>query len=467
MRVIVVIGFYCLFSFISFCIADDKIEWIDYCAKINKACKPPGVPDSENALPLLQQAAALYVKPSGIAQEIEYKYYTTGKEIPYSDLTEQQRKGFTEWHKANQPAWKKIVEASMKDHFWQKYQYSIKEDAEKYRTFKDVIDVPLEYMSGLIDILRMCESMTREYIAQGNYKKAVNVYVAIIKVACVIRHARVSRLEQLFSEAYMLAGYENLLDILGDTNLTKDDIHNIEKSLAGLKASIRPALHTAIEDMLDRSLIQNMFSIDRAVHKTIPYANVEKYHDIFDSYSSMFRDEEIPGWKVIAKDHANYSEVMHVLEKLEERNSTFTNLTPYQIYRQNLDDIISENETTKYYVCFMHNVFMRKKHPDIFWRSRLYHEAVPVVVALKRWQFDKGSYPQTLNELVAAGYIKQVPEDPFSNGKIKYQKNGADFLLYSKGHNMKDDGGTREIDEEHREKDWVFWPIENKNTSTQ
>jgi hypothetical protein len=459
-----IVLFYGLFSFISFCFADDKIEWIDYCAKINQAVKPPGVPDSGNAHPLLQQAAALYVEPNGIARKIWDEYYHTGKVIPYNDLTEYQRKGLSKWYYANQPAWEKIVEASEKDYYWQIYKYY--ENIDTNRCFKDTIDVPLGYLSGLNNINHMCEFMTREYVAQSNYRKAVDVYAAIIKVGCVIRHARVSLSEQLIGEAYMLVGYEKLLDILDDASLTKDDIQYIKISLAELKASIRPAVYSGVEDMFTRSLIQNMFSIDRVVHKTIPYANLEKYHDGFDMLFSFY-GKKAPDWKVVAKEHANYYEVMRILKKLEETNSKLAYLTPYQRSRHNLEDIISEDEITKYYVCRGHSAFLYESGSVLLWRSRLYLEAVIVVVALKHWQFDKGFFPQTLDELVTAGYLRQIPEDLYSDGKIKYKKKGKSFLLYSNGFNMKDDGGSREMDEESQEKDLVFWPVAHKDTSTQ
>jgi hypothetical protein len=64
-------------------------------------------------------------------------------------------------------------------------------------------------------------------------------------------------------------------------------------------------------------------------------------------------------------------------------------------------------------------------------------------VALRRYRADRGRYPGRLDEL-APTYLKTVPIDPFGQGKpLRYKavSGGKNFLLYSIGMNMKDDGG--------------------------
>lgn len=64
-------------------------------------------------------------------------------------------------------------------------------------------------------------------------------------------------------------------------------------------------------------------------------------------------------------------------------------------------------------------------------------------VALRRYRFDYDSYPASLKQL-SPKYLKKVPVDPFGQGKplcYKPLENGQDFLLYSRGKNLKDDGG--------------------------
>jgi hypothetical protein len=65
-------------------------------------------------------------------------------------------------------------------------------------------------------------------------------------------------------------------------------------------------------------------------------------------------------------------------------------------------------------------------------------------VALRRYRFGHGRYPDTLSALVPA-YLKEEPIDPFGLGKpLRYKPlgEGRTFLLYSLGLNLKDDGGA-------------------------
>ena len=64
-----------------------------------------------------------------------------------------------------------------------------------------------------------------------------------------------------------------------------------------------------------------------------------------------------------------------------------------------------------------------------------------------------------------------MPGDPFAKDPLKYSRKGDDFILYSIGADMKDDGGRigrkngillKRInggDWIADEGDWVFWPL--------
>ena len=51
---------------------------------------------------------------------------------------------------------------------------------------------------------------------------------------------------------------------------------------------------------------------------------------------------------------------------------------------------------------------------DISHRCKIDTEALITTLALLRYKAEKNEYPATLEELAAAGYIKEVPIDPFS-----------------------------------------------------
>jgi hypothetical protein len=65
-------------------------------------------------------------------------------------------------------------------------------------------------------------------------------------------------------------------------------------------------------------------------------------------------------------------------------------------------------------------------------------------VAIRRYRLDHGTYPAKLPDLIPQ-YLKKAPTDPFGLGKpLRYKplKNGSQFLLYSFGLDLNNDGGT-------------------------
>lgn len=100
-------------------------------------------------------------------------------------------------------------------------------------------------------------------------------------------------------------------------------------------------------------------------------------------------------------------------------------------------------------------------------QGRALHQATLTVLALHRYKREKGVYPETLDNLVSAGYLKQVPEDPYTAGPLVYRVTGDAFTLYSVASNFADDSGTPIADDgwdpDPRGKaggDHVFWPVQ-------
>jgi hypothetical protein len=70
-----------------------------------------------------------------------------------------------------------------------------------------------------------------------------------------------------------------------------------------------------------------------------------------------------------------------------------------------------------------------------------------VQLALQAFSVEHGAYPATLEVLVNAGYLPQLPTDPFAlSGSFHYSRKGAGYLLYSLGPDGKDDGGKPIMD---------------------
>ncbi len=87
-------------------------------------------------------------------------------------------------------------------------------------------------------------------------------------------------------------------------------------------------------------------------------------------------------------------------------------------------------------------VFVRARAASC--RSEAITTLLQTEVALRRYKLDHGRYPDRLKQLAPA-YLRAVPIDPFGRGKpLRYKplKGGSEYLLYSLGQDMRDDGGA-------------------------
>jgi cytochrome c biogenesis protein CcmG/thiol:disulfide interchange protein DsbE len=95
--------------------------------------------------------------------------------------------------------------------------------------------------------------------------------------------------------------------------------------------------------------------------------------------------------------------------------------------------------------------------------SRTETKALITALAILRYNNDKNGYPATLSQLILAGYLKELPIDPFSDKPLVYRRTQDSFILYSYGADFDDDGGQHSnwgLGEKGG--DQVFWPVEKR-----
>jgi len=98
---------------------------------------------------------------------------------------------------------------------------------------------------------------------------------------------------------------------------------------------------------------------------------------------------------------------------------------------------------------------------EIEYRSRAEMQALITTLAILRYNNENSRYPTSLSQLLSAGYLNDLPKDPFSDEPLVYRKTPEGFMLYSFGGDLDDDGGLQSkwgLGEENG--DQVFWPVQ-------
>lgn len=85
-------------------------------------------------------------------------------------------------------------------------------------------------------------------------------------------------------------------------------------------------------------------------------------------------------------------------------------------------------------------------------RSEAQRRATLLATNLKAYRHQHGSYPESLDALGAGEFLA----DPFSGDRFAYRRVGDDFVLYSVGSNLSDEGGVH--DPRKATNDIVYWP---------
>ena len=100
---------------------------------------------------------------------------------------------------------------------------------------------------------------------------------------------------------------------------------------------------------------------------------------------------------------------------------------------------------------------------EISFRGKAKTDALITTLALLRYKADKSQLPENLDQLVEAGYLRELPIDPYGPGTLTYKRAGDDFTLYSFGADFDDDGGTpSKWGKGEQGGDQVFWPLSRK-----
>jgi hypothetical protein len=114
-----------------------------------------------------------------------------------------------------------------------------------------------------------------------------------------------------------------------------------------------------------------------------------------------------------------------------------------------------------FYDAFTPNLFpavAKANHQFAFTQCSL--DLARVALALERFRFARGQYPDVLDALVPQ-FIEKLPHDVINGQSFKYRKaTGGSFVLYSVGWNEKDDGGTVALKKDgvadREQGDWVW-----------
>ncbi|KPK74539.1 MAG: hypothetical protein AMJ79_13830 [Phycisphaerae bacterium SM23_30] len=397
----------------------------DYTQRFNQLSRPE-TPQTENAALYYEKAAELFVKPQKNIEEIILGTCSGGVCAltlqTDAELSQEQKAALEKWFAANEPAWQQVVAATEIPYCWGEVDEISSENIKKV----------LLRIESCRTFARLGIARARQEAGQNQFDQAAAQCYTILRMG---KHFSGPKLliEHLVGLACIKQAESYLLTMLGNIDPESLPLDQMQNQLQTIFSDGYPVLNSKVEMNWNLGMTQNMFSHYGTV-------GVIGYF-----YPGMFI-------------------FMGNRERLETDTLLFhknlANVNPYQYQLIPKDDDQTRTGPELAMELVKKSLW---RTLNISYRGKALHEALVTIIALQRCKLDKGAYPENMQELIAAGFLRRLPDDPYSDGILKYQRQGEDFILYSVGADFDDDGGTENPEDPWGEGDAggdrVFWPI--------
>jgi hypothetical protein len=178
------------------------------------------------------------------------------------------------------------------------------------------------------------------------------------------------------------------------------------------------------------------------------------------------QNEWLGKWFQLLFTHPDREETLASAEEFYATIQNYAKYSPATIRSMGIDIEQQVNKAVEGNLLLSMLTPALEKVIQIAFRSRASSEATLAVLAILQYHAENQTLPDSLDNLVQSGLMKEVPVDPYSNDPLVYKKMDSGFTLYSLGPDFKDDGGTPARDKDGDIKKWgesgdtVFWPAE-------
>jgi len=452
----------CLVIYVAWFLSGKPEITTDYVSELNLVVRP-SADESLNARALYEKAIELYEKSESEISGILLKRH--------NQVTAEDKRLITNWLAENKEIVDLLRAGNAKPYYWQQYEGDVE---------------PMRVLS--MRDLSMFRKLAWVLCWRAEFRAANGDYEQVFEdIKCIYRlgqHLRGDKplVEQLVGMAIVGLAIERLRDILGQGRIEAAVLSELQNDLEKGTYGKDFTLSFKAVKILFYDEIQRCFTADTldGGHLYFPRLVRFGYLDELISKDEKGRGLELsevflrialfPGeWPIAARilfTQPNRQETMAMAERLYAFLEEVSVKSPAQCHAEGIDITERVREIVK------GNLLLEILMPGIgnvnriSFAAKAGFESTLVIIGLLRYSQDKGFYPESLEQLAKAGYIKEVPIDPWSDKALIYRKTGDNFILYSVGRNFVDDGGkvirTQEgqVRRWAEEGDWVFWPIE-------
>ncbi|MHC4570985.1 MAG: hypothetical protein ACYS0C_02765 [Planctomycetota bacterium] len=445
----------CFIIYTAWFLTGKPVVTVDYVAEFNKLVRP-AADNSLNASPLYDEAAELYEKLPDEVREL------LGKR--YKEASPEERRAIEQYLSENKEALDLVAVGAKKPYYWRRY-ISRKEEY-------GMMGILMPHLAEFRRLAYSLRSRAYLHVEDGRYEDAFSDIKTCYRFG---RHLSGNKtlVEQLVSIAIRAVSVQTLRGILSEHQMNSATLTKLQEDFEQMIADEDFTVSLKFEKLTKYDEIQRCFTADRLGGGHISLEGLRRYQ--------MLAGEGILYFAVLERflmaplhilfTHPNKQESREMADRCNTYWEKIAHKTPARIRAENIEVGRQAMELIK------GNILLEMLAPaysrviEISYRLPADVGSTLTIIAILRYRQDKRGYPGSLEKLIEANYLKELPMDPWSDKPLVYKKTDEDFILYSFGQNCKDDGGQVHRDDKGIVKLWadegdaVFWPVfksENK-----
>ncbi|MHC4336827.1 MAG: hypothetical protein ACYSTG_02615 [Planctomycetota bacterium] len=384
--------------------------------------------------------------------------------LKYLETTVGERQFIKRWIADQKEALDLVVAGAQKPHYWRKY-------ANKQNT-TEMMAVLLPNLSKYRALANALGWRARLSAEQGRYEDAFNDLKSCYRLGQHIKGDNTFLIEQLVGMSFEALATQSLRDILSEYEIDSIVLTKLQKDLEQMVAGEDFIVSFETEKLFVYDVIQRCFTEGRFGGGHICLGELSRLEDLgminsgdFSIFEKFWA--ELPH---ILFTHPNKQETREMAERYYAFWKKMARKSPASTRSEGIDLKSQSSEIIK------GNILLEILAPrfgrviEISYHKRTEFRALVTIIGLLRYKSDKGCYPENLQELMTAGYLNELPMDPWSDRPLVYKKTDDDFTLYSVGEDFEDDGGEVIRDYDGRVRMWegegdaVFWPVPELET---
>jgi hypothetical protein len=368
------------------------------------------------------------------------------------------------WIEQNDPAWRQFKAGSEKSYYYRPYAY---DPNDRDKSLWSIAQPPLSSLRRLTFMSIWRSRINRD---RGRLQQSIDDCLAVARCAAHWQ-GKGTIVQQMVGLGINNLAHQEILDILADRKLSANELESLQEQLSKIYPGDYPLINIESERLIFMDVVQHSFTEGGPGGGHLIPGSWNKLGFPVPAPDADKTDERLymPFYTALSMLHARRDATVAKANEIFDLQNKLTRMTPYERHVSNIKtpDEIMYNSLEGYRFILI-QIFMpaTTRVSELAYRGKMVHEATLAILAVLRWRLEKNQYPATLDELVAAGLLKELPKDPYSDKPLVYKKKDDDFILYSIGPNFKDDGGEVFVKNGNPRRwgtdkagDIVFWPV--------